>query len=158
MKTMRKLKSFLLALLMSTPALAQDTKTTEKEEFNWDPVMDAIIWHESRGNPRVVCGIYVGVLQISPIMVRECNNILKQRGQKKRYQLDDRYSPEKSKEMFKLIMLRYNPENDIDKACRIWKGGQRYSIKHTQPFVNWVHRYMEKQKEKEKEKENNEQK
>lgn len=110
--------------------------------------MEAIIWHESKGNPRARCGIYVGVMQIAPILVRECNDILKQRGSSKRFTLDDRYSVEKSKEMFKVIMSKYNPENDIDKACRLWAGGIRYSIKKTQPFVDWVHRYIETHKKK----------
>lgn len=112
------------------------------EEFDWEPVMQAIIWHESKGNPRAVCGPYVGVMQIAPVMVHECNNILRQRGKSKRYTLNDRYSVEKSKEIFKLIMSKYNPENDIDKACRIWASGIRYNVKRTQPFVDWVHRYI----------------
>lgn len=133
------------ALLLSIPTMAQSS-TDSTKVFDWEPVMEAIIWHESKGNPRAVCGIYVGVLQISPIMVKECNNILRQRGRSERFTLNDRYSVEKSKEIFKLIMSKYNPENNIDKACRIWAGGIRYSVKKTQPFVNWVHRYMEEHK------------
>lgn len=134
------------ALLLSLPMLGQQSTPTATEEFDWEPVMEAIIAHESKGNPRAVCGIYVGVMQIAPVMVRECNNILKQRGSSKRYKYDDRYSVEKSKEIFKLIMSKYNPENDVDKACRLWAGGIRYKIKATQPFVDWVHRYMEAHK------------
>ena len=29
---------------------------------------------------------------------------------------------------------------------RIWAGGIRYNVKKTQPFVNWVHRYIEEHK------------
>lgn len=141
---MRKLKSLLVALLITLPMMAQNSEETQKETFDWNPVIDAIAWHESKNHANATNGIYVGILQIAPIMVRECNNILKQRGESKRYQLDDRRNPEKSKEMFRLIMSKYNPENDIDKACRIWKGGIRYSIKKTQPFVNWVRAYIRK--------------
>ena len=35
--------------------------------FDWEPVMNAIIQIESKGNPAAVNGPYVGVLQISPI-------------------------------------------------------------------------------------------
>ena len=133
------------ALLLSIPTMAQSS-TDSTKVFDWEPVMEAIIWHESKGNPKIVCGPYVGVLQISPIMVKECNNILRQRGRSERFTLNDRYSIEKSKEIFKLIMSKYNPENNIDKACRIWAGGIHYSVKKTQPFVNWVHRYMEEHK------------
>ena len=143
----RKLVLTFIVLLLGLPMVAQNTETAPAaEEFDWEPVMEAIIWHESRGNPRAVCGPYVGVMQIAPVMVRECNNILKQRGKTERFTLNDRYSVEKSKAIFKLIMSKYNPENDIDKACRLWAGGIRYSVKKTQPFVNWVHRYIEEHK------------
>ena len=141
-----KLVFTITALLLSLPMLGQQRDTTAVEEVDWEPVMEAIIWHESTGNPRARCGIYVGVMQIAPILVRECNDILKQRGSSKRFTLDDRYSVEKSKEMFKVIMSKYNPEIDIDKACRLWAGGIRYNIKKTQPFVDWVHRFIEAHK------------
>jgi hypothetical protein len=141
-----KLVFTITALLLSLPMLGQQRDTTAVEEFDWEPVMEAIIWHESKGNPRARCGIYVGVMQIAPILVRECNDILKQRGSSKRFTLDDRYSEEKSKEMFKVIMSKYNPENDIDNACWLSAGGIRYNIKKTQPFVDWVHRFIETHK------------
>jgi len=154
---MRRLKTIIsLLLLLTAPAMAQQSQgdtttrsasdTTQVGEFDWRPVIDAIIWIESKGNPRARCGPYVGVMQISPGLVRECNNILKARGEERRFTLDDRYSPEKSKEMFRLMMSKYNPENDIDKACRIWNGGVRYSRQRTQGFVNKARRYMEAHK------------
>ena len=73
------------------------------EQFDWTPVMEAIILVESEGNPRAVSGNSVGAMQITPILVRECNNILQSRGSDKRYTLADRYNVEKSKEMFLLI-------------------------------------------------------
>ncbi|MBQ7419672.1 MAG: hypothetical protein IJV17_02900 [Prevotella sp.] len=125
--------------------MAQQDSTAAAGDFDWTPVIDAIIWHESKGRANAVNGPYVGVLQISPILVRECNNILKQRGEKKRFHLNDRRSPEKSKEMFLVIMSKYNPEHDIDKACRIWQGGTHYSVKRTQRFVNEIHVIMKQQ-------------
>ncbi len=151
--------AFILITLLLIPAslMAQDQAKGKSEDFDWNPVIDAIIWHESKGNPNAVCGPYVGVLQIAPIMVRECNNILKSRGEQKRFTLKDRYSPEKSKEMFLVIMSKHNKENDIDKACRIWHGGTHYSVKRTQRFVNEIHAIMKQQK-KQKEKQANEKK
>ena len=133
----------LLMLPLALPLMAQEDK--QNEEFDWNPVIDAIIEIESRGNERTRNGIYVGVLQISPVLVRECNNILKSRGDSRRFTLNDRLSRQKSKEMFVTIMSKYNPENDIDKACRIWKMGIRYTIKGSQQFVNRVRSVMKQQ-------------
>ena len=128
--------------------IGQGNNVANVDSFDWEPVIEAIIWHESKGNPHATSGIYAGVLQISPVLVRECNNILKRRGITKQFSLNDRYSVEKSKEMFRLIMSKYNPENDIDKACRLWAGGIKYNVRKTQPFVDWVHQYIKKNNEK----------
>ena len=72
----------------------------KSSEFDWNPVMDAIIQIESEGNPKAVSGNSVGVMQITPILVEDCNNILQKQKSKKRFTLADRYSVEKSKEMF----------------------------------------------------------
>lgn len=142
---MKRVKFLIAMLLVPVAMMAQDSTAVNNQGFDWSPVLDAIIWHESRGNANAVNGPYVGVLQIAPVLVRECNNILKRRGEKRRFTLNDRRSPEKSKEMFYVIMSKYNPENDIDKACRIWQGGSRYSIKKTQRFVNEIHVIMKQQ-------------
>lgn len=46
--------------------------------------MNAIIQVESEGNTRAVSGNSVGAMQITPVLVAECNNILKARKSKKR--------------------------------------------------------------------------
>lgn len=84
--------------------------------------MDAIIQVESEGNPNAVSGNSVGAMQITPILVKDCNEILKKQKSKKRYTMADRYSVAKSKEMFLLIQSHYNPENSIEKAIRSWNG------------------------------------
>lgn len=104
--------------------------------------MEAIIQVESEGNPNAVSGNSCGAMQITPILVRECNEILKRRKSKKRYTLRDRFSVEKSKEMFLLIQSYHNPENNVEKAIRSWNGGMRYSVKHTQRYYNKVMRKM----------------
>ena len=132
--------------LTGTAAAQQPDGAQRADSVDWEPVIYAIMQIESGGHLNAVNGPYVGPLQIAPVMVRECNNILRQRGSAKRFQLSDRRSLEKSKEMFLLIMSKYNPQNDIDKACRIWKMGIGYTIKGTQSFVNRVHRIMEERR------------
>lgn len=108
------------------------------EQFDWTPVMEAIILVESEGNPNAVSGNSVGVMQITPILVRECNNILKSKKSKKRFTLADRYSVEKSKEMFLLIQSYHNPTNSIEKAIRSWNGGLHYSVRATNKYYKKV--------------------
>ena len=110
--------------------------------FDWEPVMNAIIQIESKGNPAVVNGPYVGVLQISPILVKECNNILKSTGSSKRYSLSDRFNATKSKEMFVIIQSFHNPLNSVEKAIRLWSGGIRYNVAKTQAYFRKVMRHM----------------
>ena len=106
--------------------------------FDWNPVMDAIIQVESEGNPNAVSGNSVGAMQITPILVKDCNQILQQKKSKKRYTLADRYSVEKSKEMFLLFQSHYNPMNSIEKAIRSWNGGVFYSVRATNRYYKKV--------------------
>ena len=114
------------------------TKNTKTSGFNWNPVMDAIIQVESEGNPNAVSGNSVGAMQITPILVKDCNDILKKKKSKKRFTMADRYSVAKSKEMFLLIQSHYNPQNSIEKAIRSWNGGVRYSVRATNKYFQKV--------------------
>ncbi len=115
---------------------AGDETTTR--QIDWTPVMEAIIQVESEGNTHAVSGNSVGAMQITPILVAECNNILKRRKSKKRFTLKDRFNLAKSKEMFLLIQSFHNVENNIEKAIRSWNGGMHYSIRATQGYYNKV--------------------
>jgi len=115
---------------------------SESASFDWNPVMDAIIQVESDGNPRAVSGNSVGVMQITPILVKDCNDILKRKKSKKQYSLADRYSIAKSKEMFLLIQSHYNPTNDVEKAIRLWNGGVNYSVRATNRYYKKVMRLL----------------
>jgi hypothetical protein len=84
-------------------------------------------------------------MQIAPVLVRQCNILLKNRKCPERFTLEDRRSVEKSKQMFVLIMSQYNKSRDIDKAIRIWAGGPGYSIKGTQKHVKSIRAIMERQ-------------
>ena len=90
------------ATLAPLSALADDARSTTSSGYDWTPVMDAIIYVESRGDAKAVSGNSCGVMQITPILVKECNNILKKRKSKKRFTLKERVSVEKSKEMLLL--------------------------------------------------------
>lgn len=123
-----------------------DSEAVKTENFDWEPVMKAIVQVESEGNTRAVKGNSCGAMQITPILVAECNNILKKRNCKKRYTLRDRFSLEKSKEMFLLMQSQFNPFNDIEKAIRSWNGGNKYSVKRTQRYFEKVMKCLRSQK------------
>ena len=136
----RAVLSLMALFLVSLTASAEDSIWTsfKKSSFDWNPVMDAIIQVESEGNPRAVSGNSVGVMQITPVLVKECNNILEKQKSSKRYTLNDRYSVEKSKEMFLLIQKYFNPENNVEKAIRSWNGGMKYSVRATNKYYKKV--------------------
>lgn len=149
--TKRLLTTMLLAVLTMTPILGEEPElapkadSTEQKTFDWNPVMDAIIWHESKGVATARHGQFVGVLQIHPTLVNGVNKILAARGDSLRFTLNDRLSPEKSKQMFVIIQQYYNPECDVDKAIRIWTAGPGYSVRGTQRAVNEIRAIMRKQ-------------
>ena len=112
------------------------------KNFDWRPVMDAITQVESKGNAKAVNGPHAGILQISHHVVTECNNILKAKGSKKRYTMADRFSPEKSREMFVLFQSKYNKANNAERAIRMWHGGINFSKSKTQQYYNKVKRFL----------------
>ena len=132
--------SLMTLILLSTVAMAggNGVKSVKTSGFDWNPVMDAIIQVESGGNTKAVSGNSVGAMQITPILVKDCNIILKKRNSKLRYTLADRYSLEKSKEMFLLIQSFHNPENNVEKAIRAWNGGPKYSVRATNRYFKKV--------------------
>lgn len=135
-----KIAKVVLLTVMITSFGLEANARVNREKFNWNPLMDAIIQVESEGNSRAVNGKNCGAMQIRPILVEDCNAILKRRGINKRYTLNDRFNVKKSREMFVLIMSHYNPTNDIERAIRIWNGGVGYTVKGTQGYYNKVMR------------------
>ncbi len=134
--------SLSILFLMPLSAGAANNRDESSEQFDWNPIMEAIILVESEGNPRAVSGNSVGAMQITPILVRECNNILKARGSSLQYTLADRYDVAKSKEMFLLIQSKHNPQNNVEKAIRTWNGGPNYSVRATDGYYRKVLRRM----------------
>ena len=98
-------------------------ENVESNPSKWGKIMNAIIQVESCGDQNARRGNSLGILQITPILVRECNDILKRKGSKKKYTLSDRLNVKKSKEMFILIMNQYNKAGSANAACRIWNSG-----------------------------------
>lgn len=84
----------------------------------------AIIWQESKANPnpKHSDGKSEGILQITPIYVKEANRILG----KSEYTLYDRRNPLKSHEMFLVVQNYHNPEKDVKKAVLLHNKGKRY--------------------------------
>ncbi len=139
-KVVRKVVMVAVLMVCTVESFA---KTNGKESsFDWTPVMNAIIQVESGGNPRAVSGPSCGAMQITPICVRECNNILEKRKSKKRYTMNDRFDVQKSKEMFLLIQSFFNRANDVEHAIRSWNGGQHYSRRATQRYYEKVMRHL----------------
>ncbi len=126
--------------LLHFSEISANTKAKQKSKFDWTPVIEAIIDVESEGNPKAVdkSGKSCGILQITPIMVEDCNRILGLKDSKKRYTLKDRFSASKSKEMFHLYQSYYNPTSNVEYAIRLWNGGSHHTKRGTQRYYEKV--------------------
>lgn len=88
-------------------------------DYDWELFTQALIWVESKGDCKAVGSKDdVGVLQITPILLQDCNRILKT----ERFTLEDRLDSLKSVEMFNIIQDHYNPQHDYHWALKIWNG------------------------------------
>lgn len=103
-------------------------------------LVEALIQVESLGNDSAVGDTHlgepsIGVLQLRPIMVREVNRILKNQKSKIRYKLKDRFSRQKSIEMFYIWKNYHHPEGGFETIARNWNGGPRgYKNKRTEHY------------------------
>jgi hypothetical protein len=132
-------QKLILLLMLMLPI----SVSAKKGQFDWNPVMDAIIQVESKGNPKAhnKDGDCAGILQITPGLVKQCNTWLKAEKSKKRYTLSDRYNVKKSKEMFIMTQKHYNKSNNVERAIRIWNGGPGYTVKGTNGYYKKVMKY-----------------
>ena len=110
----------------TAPSEVQDTTVIEEVEPTLDDhiamivpdklqdICKAIIWVESRGIATAyrADGNCMGILQITPIFVKECNRLQSETV----YTLEDRTDPVKSLEMFTIIQNHHNPNHDLDRA------------------------------------------
>lgn len=100
----------------------------KKELSEWEIFIQALIQVESEGKADAVgTKNDVGILQITPIYVKDVNRILGE----KRYTLSCRTDKRKSLEMFEILQNHYNPDKDIEKAIKLHnpKAPQSYCIK-----------------------------
>ncbi|MBQ8736357.1 MAG: lytic transglycosylase domain-containing protein [Bacteroidaceae bacterium] len=132
---MKKLIVFLL-FAVSMSASAADADLMKK----WGSVIEAIGLVESEGKADAVskCGRWVGYLQISKILVRQCNIIA---GYDK-YTYDDRYNKEKSIQMFIEFQEHFNPEGNMEKAIRLWNSGDLNCMKRKAATDGYYKRVM----------------
>jgi len=90
-------------------------------------VVEGMILVESSGNNSAFNASEnaAGCLQIRPIMVREVNRILRKQGDTLRYNLNDRWSRDKSLEMFHVWREYHHPNSTDEVIARNWNGGPR---------------------------------
>ena len=136
------------------------TKIVEKEKFevpeytlDVKPLIQAMIMVESEGNDSAYCKKEeaVGCLQIRPIMVREVNRILDiQKSELDKYTLEDRWSREKSIEMFHIVNGYHNKNSTYEEIARAWNGGPNWFKKGlTKRYWKRVQKQLKKQKKNE---------
>jgi hypothetical protein len=104
------------------------------EKNDWDYLVQALIYHESRNNDSAVGPTSdIGCLQITPIYVREANRLI---GEQK-FTLNDRYCRSKSLEMFDIVQSHHNPNRDISRAIKL------HNPKAPETYAESVLRYFE---------------
>jgi len=113
-------------VVLEIPTPKVELKIT-KPTRDLTPLIEALIWVESRGKENAYCKREdaVGVLQIRPIMLKEVNIVLSMSGSDLVYTLDDRWDREKSIEMFKIIVNHYHETSTYEKIARCWNGGPK---------------------------------
>lgn len=108
--------SSLTALLLLCQAATSNSRESALRH-TWE----AMCYVESRNNPRAVNKTEnaVGIGQIRPIMVAECNRLQKART----FTLAQRFDPLLSYEMFRVHSLHYWPHGGPEQWSRGWNGG-----------------------------------
>jgi hypothetical protein len=101
---------------------------------------EAVCAVESNGNPLAVGdgGRAAGIAQIWAITVRDVNRFA---GTK--FTLNDRFDPEKSRQMFRLYTEHYGKGKSDEVKARIWNGGPN-AMKATGQKLTNLNRYWNK--------------
>lgn len=94
-----------------------------KEELSeWDKLIMAISFTESRWNPDAVGSAHdSGHLQLVPIYVAEVNRLYDTE-----YTIEDAFDISKSLEMYELMQQAYNPSRDINRAIYYHNKSESY--------------------------------
>jgi len=110
-----------------------------------DPTLIAFMRLESKFKERAVnqrTGAR-GILQITPVMIREVNKICKRYSKTWKYTWADAWSPEKSIEIWYIVQTVKNPNYDLEKAVKIWFGtGRQYDGKTWRWYLEVVKGYL----------------
>ena len=128
--------------------LVIEKKIIEKQLIADSTLIQALIAVESNGNTKCVGDTHlaepsIGVLQIRPIMVREVNRILKIQGSKKRYKKKDRFSRQKSIEMFVIWRDFHHKGASDETIAKCWNGGPKgRKLIKTQHYWNKVQKEL----------------
>lgn len=99
-----------------------DTVYVYKLHSDWELLKTAIIWQESKGNPKAIGGNGYGLYQITPIYVKECNRIL---GYNK-YRHIDAFVDSLANDMFEVVQSYHNTEKCPKKAIRLHNKDDKY--------------------------------
>jgi len=104
-----------------------DTPRRADPPMTMDRLWRAVCIVESGNDPRAVGddGLAVGIAQIQPIMVRECNRILG----RDVFTLADRTDPRLSRLMFDTFTRHYGPGKSAEWITRAWNGGPGWESK-----------------------------
>ena len=106
--------SLLIASHYESKCRELERRLKEVEEVDdWMMLQEAIALTESNFEEGAIGGgNALGIFQITPIYVDECNRLIK----KMEYKHEDALNIEKSIEMFNIIQDYYNKDRDIDQA------------------------------------------
>ena len=127
---------------VSEAGLMSHKPVSESTQPKINALVDALIYVESRGNDSAIGDRHlgkpsIGCLQIRPIMVREVNRILKRKKKDLRYRMEDRFSREKSIEMFMVWKDYYHDSDNFEEIARTWNGGPK-GMKNKKTLGYWA--------------------
>lgn len=103
---------------------------TNQINDEWNTLIQAIIYIESKGNAAARNKDCLGILQLRPIYVKQVNKIV---GYNK-FKYEDRLNPTKSIEMFNIYQNFFNKKKLIKKAIMLHNNSHNYYIKVMNKF------------------------
>lgn len=104
--------------------IKQGEQEQERQLSDWDIMLLGLIKVESEGNTKAVSTANArGILQLTPIYVKEANRLSKMYGLGKTYTHDDAFDIVKSIEMFEIVSShKYKQKNEKERIRAIIKG------------------------------------